>query len=510
MKSIRRSMCIWLAAGVMLLGAGAAVLCYVRAQSVLADEFDRNLMARADALTALVHHEPNGRLAITDVVSNIADYTSERRASYFQIWDSHGRTLQRSHSLKGGDIALPATENVLFWNLTLPDGRPGRAVRMRFSPGTETQEDEEKESAKNSAPSASASPAPPRPAADAPTPAAPERMTLVVMSDLAPVQRIERALMASLALATAALCVGVLIVVPVVVGHGLGAVRKLGERAAGIDAATLGQRFDAEAMPRELRPIVLRLNDLLSRLDESFGRERRFTGNVVHELRTPISELRALAEVSLRWPGDAATTSAAFREVLSIAERMESVVKMLLSLARCETGTTRILLQPCDLAAIVTNAWKAVAPTASKRKIALTLRRPASPALVASDPALLRKVIDNLLANATEYGLPNTHITCSIEPLADEIVQLTLQNQAAALTSTDATLALEPFWRKDTGGTDSQHAGLGLSLVKAYAKVLEFDLDVQVVEDSIFKVQLRMKPAKAPAKAEQPALASVN
>jgi two-component system sensor histidine kinase QseC len=484
MKSIRRSLSIWLVAAVMLMCAAAGAFCYVRARHVLAVEFDRSLLSRADALTALVHLEPDGKLAVTEAAGAAADFAAVQHPSYMQICDASGRTLQRSQSLGRNDIAAPSSpERILFWDLVLPDGRPGRAVRIRFQPRMEAEDP------LASTPPALSSTVPAVHATTAPT----SEVSLVVMRDLAPVDRVERVVLGSLLLATGALCVGVLVSVPLVVRYGLATLRKLGERAVGIDASTLGQRFDEAEMPDELRPICYRLNDLLGRLDDAFNRERRFTGNVAHELRTPISELRALAEVSLRWPGDSASAALGYREVLGIARRMESVVSALLALARADAGKSWATLHPCNLVETVVSSWQAIARRSIAKQVRLQLRKPQDDVIVSSDPVLLRTMIDNLLMNAVEYSPPATRVGCVIEPDGEGSTILLVSNPAGAISRADAELSLEPFWRKDTAGTDSIHAGLGLSLVAAYAKATDSEFSVEVTADHQFCAKLRLK-----------------
>ncbi len=113
-----------------------------------------------------------------------------------------------------------------------------------------------------------------------------------------------------------------------------------------LDADSLHTRVALVETPREVAPIVDQLNGLLDRLDDSFARERRFTGNVAHELRTPIAELRTLAEVGKKWPEDTASVVGFFEDVNDVAGRMETVIADLLLLARCEAGVERVERTP--------------------------------------------------------------------------------------------------------------------------------------------------------------------
>ena len=92
------------------------------------------------------------------------------------------------------------------------------------------------------------------------------------------------------------------LVVPRVLRRELKPLQSLAAEAARIDAASLSARFATEGLPGELAPIAARLNELLARLEDSFERERRFSSDVAHEFRTPVAELRSLAELAIKLP----------------------------------------------------------------------------------------------------------------------------------------------------------------------------------------------------------------
>ena len=121
--------------------------------------------------------------------------------------------------------------------------------------------------------------------------------------------------------------------------NGLKPLYSLGNKLASVDSSSLNHRFSKNDLPVELSPICDHLNELIGRLEDSFERERRFSGNLAHELRTPIAELKMMAEVTLRWPENETESHA--NETLDIAQQLQEIIESLLALSRYENGGPR-------------------------------------------------------------------------------------------------------------------------------------------------------------------------
>ena len=229
---------------------------------------------------------------------------------------------------------------------------------------------------------------------------------------------------------------------------------------ASIDASTLAARFPSRSAPEEMQPVVTRLNDLFARLEEAFQRERRLTADIAHELRTPIAELRMLAEIGLQTPPAANGPVAPHdhQEVLDIAMQMERQVTALLALARCDANAVRIAIADVDVPALIERTWHPHRHLANQRQVAIQIELDDRIA-VRSDPHLLAAVLDNLFSNAAAYTTPGGTIQCTVRRRAD-LVTLRLANPSDQLEPPDLDHLFEPFWRKDSARSDSAHAGL--------------------------------------------------
>ncbi len=442
MTSIRRQLLTSLLVGLALVLSAAGMALFLRARVILTREFDRAERAEADLL--VLQTEEDGEKVQLDLAGlSLPEYDHDE---YYQLWLPDGQTVARSPSLGFDD--LPQREG----DLLLPDGRPGRAIIMQFVP-MPAEEDQ------------------------VPHPNPPV-VTLVVARDRGALDRTLAGIGAGLLLVGALMLVATALIVTTAVRRGLAPLDAVGQQAATIDASSLQTRFVTDAIPAELRPITERLNDLLARLDEAFQRERRVTADIAHELRTPIAELRALAEVGVKWPEEAA-----YQDALQIAQRMETLVTGLLALARHDAGHQPVARETVMLRPLVDEVWLPLAERARSRQLAVAIEVTGQ---WQTDPTLLRLIVGNLLANAVEYASERGQIR-----VTGNESRLEISNTTDQLTREDLPHLFERFWRKDTARTHDGHSGLGLTLARAATAALGLELSAEMPDAATLRLSLR-------------------
>ena len=467
MISIRRQLTRNLLGAFLVLLGGALAALYFTARDELIEQFDDALRAKALAISSLAFWRDNAvRLDTGDQF--FRSFGKEERRDYFEIWDGDGKILKRSDSLGGAE--LPKPEKPLskprVWDIKLPNGKPGRAVAVMFSPD---QIESERRGKANKV-----------------------ELGLVVASVSAP---LDEALTELLGVGTACgvvLSGATIWLVTRVLQRGLQPLDRLAEQAARINADSLTTRFPTAGLPAELLPIAGRLNELLARLEVSFERERRFSADVAHELRTPIAELRSLAECSLKWPES--RDPAADQETLAIAAQMQAMVARLLALVRGEEGQIMAQNEPLDLAALAQDIWRPLAARAAERGLAVNWA--IAPASIQADPALLRSILGNLFENAVEYAQTGSVVDIGIERGASG-VKLRIRNSTEKLLPEDVAKIFDRFWRKEEARSGGKHFGLGLSLAQMFARAMGWTLTASMDEQRRLEFTL-MGPAAPP------------
>lgn len=454
MKSIKRTLAACLLLGFGLLIAGGGLLIYYLTRGALTNRFDAKLRVEALSIITVTKQERE-RVEVKFIDRYIREFDDAVATEFFQAWYPNGKTIHRSDSLKRDDLPqrFGTMDQPVYWNLTLPNGRPGRGIGLRFVPQPDRKDRESYQ---------------------------PDlEVGLVVAGDRRDLDQALTALRNALLAVGVAGSAATFLLVALTLARGLAPLRRVADQAAQIDALTLRNRFPTDGLPLELVPICNRLNELLARLEDSFRRERSFSSDVAHELRTPIAELRSLADVGLMWPGDDQAATAAFKDTRAIARQMESIVTHLLAIARCESGKPSLVAETVDVRKLIEDLWRPFAPRAAEAQLQVALEVPPDQT-IESDRAMLSSILNNLIDNAVTYTPRGGSIRIAFQR-EQSIRRFIVINNVNDLAPEDLANLFERFWRKDASRSSSEHSGLGLPLCKAFADSLGMTLHAQLL-----------------------------
>ena len=402
-------------------------------------EEDLALRMRGVADYAVAHPGSEG------VTEYMPQFRARAHQDFFQIWDGSGRVLARSDSSIGRDLPRLESEvgSPLYHDLTLPDGHHGRAISQRFN----------------------------LPADDAR-----RTLTVVTAREIENLEHLESRIHFMLLFAAVLTIAALLVITRYSVRRGLKPVDDFVLSLERVDLDDPGTALNAGPLPSELRPAAASFSALLHRLLEALARERRYARNVAHELRNPLAEMRLLADVGST-SKDPGAVQAVIRDIGATAAEMEQIVESLLALTRYEAGLEAPQPEPVDLSAVLRRQVDAAAASAELRSLAIALDVPGE-VWVYTDSALVHRLLVNLLGNAISHAPRGSTVRLTLSPNGD----LTLANPAPQLSSADLPRLGERFFRIDTGNGGS-HAGLGLSLAVAVARVLRLSFGLTLRED---------------------------
>ncbi len=262
----------------------------------------------------------------------------------------------------------------------------------------------------------------------------------------------------------------------VAVARGLRPLVKLGDELAQRAPDNLAA-LNAGTAPREVTPLIERLNDLFARIESSMQKERRFTADAAHELRTPVAGIKAQAQVARSATNDAERIHALDNAILG-CDRAAHLIEQLLTLARIDTLGDEAS-QPCRLRVLAAEVVAAIAPAALSQQVRLELEEGEEIA-VRGDPALLRILLRNLIDNAVKHTPAGTTVQITVTQ-GEGQSRLTVTDNGPGIPEEELARVSERFYRPV--GTQAGGSGLGLSIVKRIAEIHGASLQLAMGKD---------------------------
>ncbi len=422
--------------------------------------FDENLNTQLRAVSTAVEME-NGHLVFdrTDLLPEKDSTTSGRLM--FQVWEQSGRELARSEdlaqSLPGGATGLALKAGAFDFRLT-------NGSTLRVASGV-------------AAPASTNADGTSGPRMEA---------TVTVAVDRRPLDATLTSVLLALVGASVAFMGTTTLIIPWVVRKELAPLIGLAEQVQEIKGTSIDQRFSTTHLPGELVPVASRLNELLERLEATLTRERQFSDDLAHEFRTPIAELRSLAEVAIKWPGTWGKGND--EEVLAIAVQMEELITSLLAISRGVPGQNSGSAESIDLRRLIETIWEPLSARAKERKLICDIQV-STESRIRTDPALIRSILGNLVENAVEYTATGGAIQIRALLGTDDF-NIYVSNPVQDLTQADVPNLFERFWRKDPSRTGTHHVGLGLALARAFAARIGATLTATLSAEGIVTLRL--------------------
>lgn len=444
--------------------SGTAIYYFER--NNLIERFDQKLRIQAYSIMTATYQKADRKVEVHFTDRFLHEFNSNQKRAFYQLWINDGEVVKRSDSL--GDRDLPRQfgkeREPEYWNLVLPNGLSGRAIGVRFEPRVRGNREGDYNTDFD--------------------------LILVVASDVREIHSELVGLRNLLLLGGVATLVLSPIFVFIVLSRGLAPLQELAGRMGKVDARSLETQFEVTRLPDELKPIARQLNELFGRLRESFERERRFSADVAHELRTPIAAMLNIAEVGLKWK--AGESKEDYEAMRSIASEMHETVIELMDLSRADSGELELSLEPVVLEEVVLEKWKRHKELAAQRKLQVTIGDFKATEWEV-DRSYFERIVENLLENAATYATEGGEIAIS---LSDDGSALLIENSCAGLSKDDLNHIFDRFWRKDSARSSSIHRGLGLAVVSAFAHSLGIRLVARLKDPDIFEMRL-VRPLKS-------------
>jgi two-component system heavy metal sensor histidine kinase CusS len=473
-RSLRTRLLIGIISGMILLLAIFSLLIYGVIRGTLVKQFDTSLASIAQVLAASVEIDAN-EIELEFEVQQMPEFLNPDNPTHYQFWNANGTVIAKSPLLVTDNLLRlnGSVDTIVHGTSKGKNGRPQRAAGLTFMPRIADSEDKvDANNAGNFQPTANE-----------------QAITLVVARDAGDLYTQLGFLRWLLLNASIAVIVLSVVIAAVIVRKGLRPLNAIAAEIANIKEDSLTTRITAEDVPTEVIQIKNRLNELLSRLEASFNRERQFNADVAHELRTPLSGLRSTIEVTLTRTRDNDEYKRVLFDCQAIVENMQTMIGNLLMLSRLDAKQISFQPEQIHLAELVNSCWQPFSGKALQRQITFDNNIEAA-IICQSDRQNLSVALSNVLSNAVEYTNEGGQIriaACS----KNDSVEIAVSNTGCKLTNEQVSKVFDCFWRADSSRTDTgTHCGLGLALVQKLTRALGGNVDAELRPGGIFVVRI--------------------
>lgn len=273
------------------------------------------------------------------------------------------------------------------------------------------------------------------------------------------------------------------------------------------DGRSLHRRVPTDEADEELGRLAETLNRMIGRLQTSFGALRRFTADASHELKTPLTVVRADVERAMHPAASQDERMQALEEAMQEITRMSDLVDSLLTLARADEGRFDLHREPLRLEPLIRDVYETAVILGEDAGVSVSLPL-VEDAWVMGDEPRLRQLFLNLITNAIKYTPRGGHVEMTLSMRNNNEIGLAVRDTGVGIAAADLPHIFERFWRADRArsrpaGGDAKGGGFGLGLAIsqwiAQAHGGSLTAQSRLGRGSIFTVLLPVAPAPAPA-----------
>ncbi|MBI5810705.1 MAG: sensor histidine kinase N-terminal domain-containing protein [Deltaproteobacteria bacterium] len=251
-----------------------------------------------------------------------------------------------------------------------------------------------------------------------------------------------------------------------------------------ITEENLSERVEERGAARELKPLAANFNTMLSRLENSWSRQKQFLSDASHELRTPTSIIKSYCDVTLGRERQAGEYRDAIKKIGDTVNRMCDIINRILVISRLDNKTIQLKPVRMDIKDVMRDILKLIEPSASGKGIEITLEG-GNPS-IRGDREGLTEVFTNIIENAIKYNKPDGKVAINIGEESGWAV-VSVEDTGIGIAAFDVDKIFDRFYRVDASRGVTVGSGIGLSIVKT------------IVEAHGGRIEVRSEPGKGSA-----------
>jgi len=234
-----------------------------------------------------------------------------------------------------------------------------------------------------------------------------------------------------------------------------------------ISGGTLEDRVPVKTQGDEIDQLAITFNQMLDRIQTLLTEIKEMSENLAHDLRSPITRIRGIAEVTLTNGKSLSEYEGMAANTIEECDRLLDMINTMLMISKTESGVDKLSSEEIDLAGLVREACELFEPPAEDKGLTLSCNVPVRSHLV-GDTRMIQRMLSNLLDNAIKYTPSGRTVTVSASE-DDTRVFISVKDTGCGISPNDLPRVFERFFRSDQSRSQSG-IGLGLSLARAIAR----------------------------------------
>lgn len=272
--------------------------------------------------------------------------------------------------------------------------------------------------------------------------------------------------------------------------HSMRGIDVLTQSARRVEGETLNRRIDTPGYGEEIDILAGVLNEMLAKIEALMNESKAMNDNIAHELRSPITRIRGVAEMTLT----SESTNEAYQnmaaEVVENCDGLLNIVNSMLTISELESGVAHLRAGKLNWSSIVTDTYEWFKPAAEDGGISINSDIE-NDLFAFGDDSLLRQALANLIDNAIKYTPHGGQVTIRLSR-DEEYSKLSVTDSGVGITESDLPHVFDRFYRADET-MDKSGNGLGLGLARAIVNAHGGEIHVESNPGSLTIFTIRLK-----------------
>jgi heavy metal sensor kinase len=261
----------------------------------------------------------------------------------------------------------------------------------------------------------------------------------------------------------------------------LSGVKEVTQTAMAISDGAMERRVPLTGRGDEIDRLSQTFNHMLERIQSLIKEMREVTDNIAHDLKSPVTRIRGLAEVTLTTGRSLAEYQSMAASTVEECDSLLGMINTMLEISEFEAGVATLSITKVDISGLIKEACDLFQPLAEDKGLVIKSKVPPQ-CLLSGDKSKLQRALTNLLDNAIKYTPSGGTITASIEE-GEKGVIIAVHDTGRGIAANDIPHIFDRFYRVDKSRSESG-AGLGLSLVLAIVQAHGGDIEVDSSPDA--------------------------